>query len=31
LDKDPHQVDPYEIIDIPIERTMVGGKWVYES
>ena len=31
LDKDPRKVDPMEIIDIPIERTMVGGKWKYES
>jgi hypothetical protein len=31
LDKDPRKVDPMEIVDIPIERTMVGGKWKYES
>ena len=31
LDKDPRKVDPMEIIDIPIERTMVGGKWKYLS
>ena len=31
LDKDPTQVDPMTLIDIPIERTMVGGKWVYEA
>jgi len=31
LDKDPRKVDPMEIIDIPIQRTMVGGKWMYES
>jgi hypothetical protein len=31
LDKDPRKVDPMEIIDIPIERTMVGGKWMYVS
>lgn len=31
LDKDPTKVDPFSIINIPIERTMVGGKWVYES
>lgn len=31
LGKDPRETDPMEIIDIPIERTMVGGKWVYES
>ncbi|NJN42051.1 MAG: amidohydrolase [Flammeovirgaceae bacterium] len=31
LEKDPTQTDPSAIIDIKIERTMVGGKWVYES
>jgi predicted amidohydrolase YtcJ len=31
LEKDPTQVDPTSIIDIKIERTMVDGKWVYES
>lgn len=31
LEKDPAQVDPNTIIDIKIERTMVDGKWVYES
>lgn len=31
LDKDPTKADPMSIISIPIERTMVGGKWVYES
>jgi predicted amidohydrolase YtcJ len=31
LGKDLRKVDPMEIIDIPIERTMVGGKWKYES
>jgi len=31
LDKDPAQVDPNTIVDIKIERTMVDGKWVYES
>ena len=31
LEKDPTKVDPMTLIDIPIERTMVGGKWVYES
>jgi hypothetical protein len=24
-------VDPMELIEIPIERTMAGGRWVYES
>jgi predicted amidohydrolase YtcJ len=31
LEKDPTNTDPTTIIDIKIERTMVGGKWVYES
>tara|TARA_B100000683_G_scaffold265823_1_gene297296 strand:- start:961 stop:2616 length:1656 start_codon:yes stop_codon:yes gene_type:complete len=31
LGQDPRETDPMKIIDIPIERTMVGGKWVYES
>ena len=31
LGQDPRETDPMKIIDIPVERTMVGGKWVYES
>jgi len=31
LGKDPRKADPMNIIDIPIQRTMVGGKWSYES
>ncbi len=31
LEKDPTKVDPLSIINIKIERTMVGGRWVYES
>ena len=31
LGKDPLKEDPFKLINIPIERTMVGGKWVYES
>ena len=31
LEKDPTKVDPFSIIDIKIERTMLGGRWVYES
>ena len=31
LAKDPRKEDPLKIVNIPIERTMVGGKWVYES
>lgn len=31
LDQDPTKIDPFSIIDIKIERTMVDGQWVYES
>src|SRR6266568_1550183 len=31
LGRDPFKVDPSELIKIPIERTMVGGKWMFES
>jgi predicted amidohydrolase YtcJ len=31
LGRDPWKEPPSSIVDIPIERTMVGGKWVYES
>ena len=31
LGRDPLQVDPLELIRIPIERTMVGGRWVFET
>ena len=31
LGKDPVEVDPFEIINIPIERTMVNGRWVFEA
>jgi len=31
LGRDPLHVDPMELIDIPIERTMVGGRWMFES
>jgi predicted amidohydrolase YtcJ len=31
LGRDPTRVDPMSLIDIPIERTMVAGRWVYES
>jgi predicted amidohydrolase YtcJ len=31
LGRDPVKVDPSTLIDIPIERTMVGGRWVFES
>lgn len=31
LGADPFKTDPSELVKIPIERTMVGGKWMYES
>jgi predicted amidohydrolase YtcJ len=31
LGQDPLRVDPSQLIRVPVERTMVGGRWVYES
>jgi predicted amidohydrolase YtcJ len=31
LGQDPTQIDPFQLINVPIERTMVGGRWVYEA
>jgi predicted amidohydrolase YtcJ len=31
LGQDPTRVDPFALIRVPIERTMVGGRWVYEA
>ncbi|MCW5977108.1 MAG: amidohydrolase [Bryobacteraceae bacterium] len=31
LGRDPMKVDPSELVNIPVERTMVGGRWVYEA
>jgi hypothetical protein len=31
LEKDPRKVDPLSIINIKVERTMVGGRWVFEG
>ena len=31
LGRDPLRENPSTLVTIPIERTMVGGKWVYES
>jgi predicted amidohydrolase YtcJ len=31
LGRDPLKADPRTLIDIPIERTMVGGAWRYEA
>jgi predicted amidohydrolase YtcJ len=31
LGRDPMKADPMTLIQIPVERTMVGGRWVYGS
>ena len=31
LGRNPFKEDPSTLVSIPIERTMTGGKWVYES
>ena len=31
LGRDPYKEPPSSLVSIPIERTMVGGRWVYES
>lgn len=31
LGQDPTRVDPSTLIDVPVERTMVGGRWVFEA
>jgi predicted amidohydrolase YtcJ len=31
LGRDPLREDPSTLVTIPVERTMTGGKWVYES
>ncbi len=31
LGRDPYKEDPFSLITIPIQRTMVGGKWVFEA
>jgi hypothetical protein len=31
LGRDPFKEDSSTLVSIPVERTMAGGKWVYES
>jgi predicted amidohydrolase YtcJ len=31
LGRDPFKEDPSTLVSIPVERTMTGGRWVYES
>ena len=31
LGQDPTRVDPMKLIQVPVERTMVGGRWAFEA
>lgn len=31
LGADPTRVDPISLVRVPVERTMVGGRWVFEA
>jgi len=31
LGRDPLKENPGTLVTIPIQRTMVGGRWVYEQ
>ena len=31
LGRDPRRMPPSEIVNVPIERTMVDGRWVFEA
>jgi predicted amidohydrolase YtcJ len=31
LGRDPVREDPGSLVSIPVERTMVGGRWVFEA
>ena len=31
LGRDPLREDPSALIRIPVEKTMVGGRWVFEA
>jgi len=31
LKQNPFKTDPSELTKVQVERTMVGGKWMYES
>ena len=31
LGQDPTRVAPTELIRVPVERTMVGGRWAFEA
>jgi predicted amidohydrolase YtcJ len=31
LGRDPQRVDPFSLVTIPVERTMVAGRWVWQA
>ena len=31
LGRDPLKEQPLSLVDIPVQRTMVGGRWVFEA
>ncbi len=31
LGRNPFKVDPFDLVNIPVEQTMVGGRWVWEA
>jgi len=31
LGRDPFKEDPSTLVTIPVERTMAGGKWTFET
>jgi predicted amidohydrolase YtcJ len=31
LGRDPFREDPSSLVTIPVERTMAGGRWVFEA
>jgi predicted amidohydrolase YtcJ len=31
LGRDPLKEDPSTLVTVPVERTMVGGRWVFEA
>ncbi len=31
LGADPTHVDPFSLVQVPVERTMVGGRWMFEK
>jgi predicted amidohydrolase YtcJ len=31
LGRDPFKTDPSQLVHVPIQRTMTGGRWVYEA